>query len=269
MLSRRHPVPRLVNAIDDNRNGTGIRRGFDCQHSRHISSATIVTPCSFCFTMLLSRQGLIITQPSLNKHYSHAKNRQPPPMPSANDVTALILAGGAGRRVGHRDKGLIPWRGKPLVAHVYDILRPQVDEILISCNRNFSHYARFSARMVADTRRDFQGPLAGIEAATRFVTSDLLVVVACDTPQLPADLVTRLIAPLLLPEDEAPLISYADDGTRAQYLCAAMRCACLGSLPAFLDGGGRAVKDWYSSSVAVAVDFSDQHSCFRNYNSPL
>jgi molybdopterin-guanine dinucleotide biosynthesis protein A len=187
-------------------------------------------------------------------------------MTSANNITALILAGGAGRRVGHRDKGLIPWQGKPFIAHVSDTLKPQVKEILISCNRNFSLYEKFGSRTVADTRRDFQGPLAGLEAASAIISTELLVVVSCDTPHLPADLVERLIAPLLQHPDGAPDISYAHDGIRAQYLCAGLRSACLTSLPGFLDGGQRAVQRWYRSRNTVAVDFSDRQASFRNYN---
>jgi molybdopterin-guanine dinucleotide biosynthesis protein A len=187
-------------------------------------------------------------------------------MTPANKITALILAGGAGRRVGRRDKGLMLWQDKPFIAHVSDALKPQVEEIVISCNRNFSLYERFGARTVADTRRDFQGPLAGLEAASTLITTDLLIVVSCDTPHLPSDLVERLIAPLINHADGGPEISYAHDGTRAQYLCAALRSACLASLPEFLDSGERAVRDWYRSRSAVAVDFSDRQASFRNYN---
>ena len=81
------------------------------------------------------------------------------------NVTGLILAGGAGRRVGKRDKGLIPWQGQALVAHVSNVLRPQVSELLISCNRNFSQYEEFSDLIIADHRQNFQGPLAGLDAA--------------------------------------------------------------------------------------------------------
>lgn len=137
-------------------------------------------------------------------------------------------------------------------------------EIIISCNRNFSRYAEFGSRTVADTRRDFQGPLAGLEAAASVIRTELLVVVSCDTPDLPTDLVTRLIAPLS--DSTAVDISYVFDGVRAQYLCAAMRSACLHALPAFLDEGQRAVKHWYASRNAVAVDFADQQACFENYN---
>ncbi len=187
-------------------------------------------------------------------------------MAATSNITGLILAGGAGQRVGNRDKGLILLEGKPLIAHVSNRLLPQVGELLISCNRNVSRYKKFAARTVADTRRDFQGPLAGLEAAYPYIETELLVVVACDMPHLPPDLVSRLTAPLVDGGDCAPEISYAHDGVREQYLCAAMRRECLTSLAGFLDAGYRAVRDWYKSRDSVTVDFSDHTANFRNYN---
>jgi molybdopterin-guanine dinucleotide biosynthesis protein A len=187
-------------------------------------------------------------------------------MISTDNITGLILAGGAGRRVGHRDKGLLTWQGKPLVAHVHDCLQPQVGRLLISCNRNFASYHAFAALTVADGRDSFQGPLAGIEAAIPHVDTEFLVVVSCDMPQLPADLVQRLIAPLHTGKADGPQISYAHDGVRAQYLCAAMKRESLATLPGFLDAGHRAVKDWYSSRRTTIVDFANQATCFVNFN---
>jgi molybdopterin-guanine dinucleotide biosynthesis protein A len=183
-----------------------------------------------------------------------------------NDVTGLILAGGKGRRVGNRDKGLILLKGKPLIAHVSNRLLPQVGALLISCNRNFSRYKHFAAQTVTDTRRDFQGPLAGMEAAYPYIQTEFLVVVGCDIPHLPLDLVIRLTAPLVGEDNGASEISYAHDGVREQYLCAAIRRDCLASLSGFLDAGHRAVRDWYNSRTSVIVDFSDQGSGFKNYN---
>lgn len=188
------------------------------------------------------------------------------PMESVSNITGLVLAGGAGRRVGLRDKGLIPWRGKPLIAHVCDGLRPQVGKLLISCNRNFSRYKEYAAQTVPDSRGDFQGPLAGLEAASAYIGSDFLVVVCCDMPHLPPDLVTRLVSPLANNIPNSPEISYAHDGTRAQYLCAVIKRDCLSSLSSFLDEGHRAVHEWYQSRHSIPVDFSDHASKFRNYN---
>jgi molybdopterin-guanine dinucleotide biosynthesis protein A len=187
-------------------------------------------------------------------------------MASIANATGIILAGGEGRRAGHRDKGLIPWHGKPLIAHVIDRLGPQVSELLISCNRNFVEYETFGARTVADLRHDFQGPLAGLESAAAHVKTDLVVVVCCDTPQLPVDLAHRLLAPLLFRGINSSGVTYAHDGARAQYLCAAMTRESLSTLPQFLDDGHRAVHEWYRRQNAMAVDFSDRTDCFRNYN---
>jgi len=186
-------------------------------------------------------------------------------MASQLQVTGLILAGGAGRRVGSRDKGLIEWRGKPLVAHVVERLRPQVDELLISCNRNVQQY-RALAPTVVDNRGEFQGPLAGLEAAASHIATEVLVVVACDIPLLPGDLVARLTEALHISANGAAEICYAHDGQRGQYLCAAIRRECTSSLGFFLDQGHRAVRRWYQSRHSMAVDFSDQAESFRNYN---
>lgn len=183
-----------------------------------------------------------------------------------HDVTGLILAGGAGRRVSGRDKGLIEWQGKTLVAHVVQALQCQVGELLISCNRNEDIYRGFGLQLVSDQREDFQGPLAGIESAAALVDTPFLVVVPCDTPGLPGDLVDRLLAPLQDPSGDTADISFVHDGKRGQYLCAAMHSKVLASLSDYLDSGQRAVRHWYSQHRVTAVDFSDQQRAFENYN---
>lgn len=187
-------------------------------------------------------------------------------MESVSNITGVVLAGGAGRRVGQRDKGLILWQGKPLVAHVCERLKPQVGELLISCNQNFSRYKEYAAQTVADNRGDFQGPLAGLEAAAPYIQTDFLVVVGCDMPHLPPDLVARLVEPLAQNLPNSAEISYAHDGDRAQYLCAAIKQQCLSTLSNFLNDGHRAVHAWYQERRSISVDFSDHKSSFRNYN---
>jgi molybdopterin-guanine dinucleotide biosynthesis protein A len=43
-----------------------------------------------------------------------------------HDLTGMVLAGGEGRRMGGRDKGLEPFAGLPLVGHVVKRLEGQV-----------------------------------------------------------------------------------------------------------------------------------------------
>ena len=182
------------------------------------------------------------------------------------EITGLILAGGAGRRVGRRDKGLIEWREKPLVEHVLHRLGTQVGPLVISCNRNIPDYDLYGVPTVSDTRMNFQGPLAGLEAAAQLIETEFLIVVACDIPLLPLDLVPRLLAPLIAASADAPELSYAHDGSRGQYLCAAMRRRCLPSLTDYLEQGHRTVHHWYENQKVISVDFSDQKSAFSNFN---
>ncbi len=51
-------------------------------------------------------------------------------------VTGIVFTGGQGSRMGGVAKGLAPFRGRPMVAHVIERLAPQVDEILVNANRN-------------------------------------------------------------------------------------------------------------------------------------
>ena len=78
-------------------------------------------------------------------------------------ITGLILAGGLGRRMGGRDKGLQPFRGKPMAAWAIERLAPQVDVLLINANQNLEAYAAFGHPVVPDRIGGFAGPLAGLD----------------------------------------------------------------------------------------------------------
>lgn len=80
-------------------------------------------------------------------------------------TTAIILAGGAGNRFKSKDKGLIQWHNKALIDHVIEPIEPQVDTIIISCNRNIKDYQARGFLCIEDPLDNFQGPLAGIQAS--------------------------------------------------------------------------------------------------------
>lgn len=187
-------------------------------------------------------------------------------MTKINTVTGLVLAGGAGRRVGGQDKGLVLWQGKQLVSHVVARLQAQTSALIISCNRNIDQYKSLGFPIVEDQRSGFEGPLAGIEAARSRIRTPYVAVVACDTPLLPCDLVQRLLLPLCAQTETAPVISFAHDGKREQYLCALIKTECLADLSHFLQQGHRAVKHWYRQNPYVSVDFSDKYDSFQNHN---
>ncbi|MFT6051291.1 MAG: molybdenum cofactor guanylyltransferase [Halioglobus sp.] len=182
------------------------------------------------------------------------------------DVSCLILAGGAGTRTGGQDKGLIQWRDKPLIAQVAQAMKKQSGSLLVSCNRNIAQYQALGFRTVTDVTESYRGPLAGIQAARAHIDTRYVVVVACDMPLIPNDLVSRLLRPFNIKGEPRPSITFAHDGNREQYLCAVLHRECLDDVSTYLQSGQGAVKHWYRRHLHAVVDFSDQPGAFRNFN---
>lgn len=185
--------------------------------------------------------------------------------PASPEVTGLLLAGGLGRRMGGLDKGLQPFRGRPLAAWVLDRLTPQVGSIIINANRNLAEYEKFGWPVVSDTRREEHnqlGPLAGLHAGLAACRTPLLLCAPCDTPFLPTNLVTRLGNALT--GDKNLAVARVDG--RLQPVVALMRSSVIADLEQFLDRGARKVEAWLERQSSIAVDFPDI-SAFANINS--
>ena len=178
-------------------------------------------------------------------------------------VTGIVLAGGQGSRMGGVDKGLQPFRGKPMVVHAIERFAPQVDEFLINANRNPEAYARFGHRVIADEIAGFAGPLAGFERGLAHASNALVATVPCDSPFLPRDLVQRLRTALEAADAE---LAVAKTGDQAHPVFCLMRRSVHASLTAFLARGERKIDRWYGSLAVVEVAFDDAAEAFVNIN---
>jgi len=178
-------------------------------------------------------------------------------------ITGLVLAGGQGRRMGSVDKGLIPLHGRPMVQHVLDRFRPQVDEILINANQHRAEYEAFGHPVLADAISGFAGPLAGLQVGLDRASFPLIATVPCDSPFLPADLVARLADALA--ERRADL-AVARTFNQPHPVFALVRRSVLPHLTRFLEDGGRKIDAWYATLSAVEVGFDDEADAFRNIN---
>ena len=179
------------------------------------------------------------------------------------EVTGVVLAGGQGSRMGGVDKGLAPFRGRPMVAHVIERLAPQVDELLVNANRNLDEYGRFGHRVIADEIEGFAGPLAGFERGLAHAAGRLVVTAPCDSPFLPQDLVARLRAAL---EREGADLAVAKTGDQAHPVFSLMRREVHASLRDFLGSGQRKIDKWYAALRVVEVPFDDAADAFLNIN---
>lgn len=179
------------------------------------------------------------------------------------DVTAVILAGGRGQRMGGEDKGLIELNGKPLVCHVIDAIRSQVGAILINANRNQAGYEAFGYPVIADTLLNYQGPLAGFIAAMQTIETEDMLTLPCDGPLVADDLVKRLHDAR---QTAGADIAVAHDGKRPQPVYALIPKRLADSLQSYLDGGDRKIDLWYERHRVAHADFSDIPRSFTNIN---
>ncbi len=180
-------------------------------------------------------------------------------------ITAVILAGGQGRRMGGQDKGLIEIDGRAIVQILIEKLRRQSLPILVNANRNQQLYAAFGEAVVSDQIDNYQGPLAGFASAMSQVNSDYILTMPCDSPLLIDDYADRFIT---AQASANAAICVAHDGERMQPVHALIRVDLLDSLLEFLDSGDRKIDRWYAKHKPELVDFSDSAGMFANINTP-
>jgi molybdopterin-guanine dinucleotide biosynthesis protein A len=166
--------------------------------------------------------------------------------------------------MGTRDKGWIEFQGRPLIEQVLERFAPQVGRVVISANRNLERYAGLGFEVVPDVQPGFAGPLAGLQAAFRATSAELLAAAPCDSPFLPLDLVARLRDGL---RSSGAQVAVA----RAQGRTHPIFCLCRQSVQASLDdalaAGQRRLEAWCRSLPLVEVEFDDAQA-FRNLNAP-
>lgn len=179
------------------------------------------------------------------------------------DVTAVILAGGKGRRMQGEDKGLVELADRPLIEYVIDAIKPQVKTIIINANRNQSLYSHYGYPVISDTLDNYQGPLAGFFSAMNETSTSHIVTLPCDGPLLASNYVERLICEL---NKENAEIAVAHDGNRLQPVHSLIPVSLKSSLEGFLDSGERKIDLWYKQHNVTHADFSDCPETFRNIN---
>jgi molybdenum cofactor guanylyltransferase len=173
------------------------------------------------------------------------------------NITAAILAGGEGRRLGGRDKGLELLAGRPLIEYVVAALRPQAQNLCICINRNNAQYATFAV-ICPDRAGVFHGPLAGIATALAACETPWLLTVPVDCPRPPQDLAQRLLT-------TGAHAAVAHDGTRRQPLFALYRRDLAADAESALQRD-LPVWRWQDAMGVVEVDFSGTPQAFLNLN---
>ncbi len=174
-------------------------------------------------------------------------------------IWGVILAGGAGRRMGGADKALLPFGDSTLLAHAIARFAPQVERLAISANGDPARFAAFDLPVLPDDRS--MGPLSGVLAALSWAArADAVVSMAVDTPFIPGDLVPRLML--------AGVPAMATSGGHDHPTAALWPVGLRDPLAAFLASGAKArVRDFLDLHGVARAVFGDDIA-FRNINTP-
>lgn len=175
-------------------------------------------------------------------------------------TAGVVLCGGLSSRMG-RPKALLPWCGKPLVAHMVGVLRAVVDAVYVVSSEALA-LPELDATTVVDREPDL-GPLAGIREGLSALSEERAFVVATDTPFLTAEFVRAVLA---ASEVAAPV----DGEGFVQPLAAVYPARGAEIADRLLAGGERKPKkllDALSFRAVAAEELPDVRS-LRGFNTP-
>ena len=172
-------------------------------------------------------------------------------------VGGVLLAGGRSQRMGGGDKTLKLLAGKPILAHVIERARPQVDALVLNVNGDPARFAAYGLPMIGDSVEGFAGPLAGVLAgldwtAEHLPEAELVASFATDTPFLPRDVVRQLAVAL---EEGGFELACAQSNGRTHPVFGLWQVSSRDTLRAALRQGLRKVGDWLDRFRLVEVEF--------------
>jgi molybdenum cofactor guanylyltransferase len=186
-------------------------------------------------------------------------------------IAGVLLAGGRSQRMGGGDKSLKLLAGKPILAHVIERARPQVDALVLNVNGDPARFAAYGLPMVGDSVEGFAGPLAGVLAgldwaAEHLPDAELVASFATDTPFLPRDVVRQMAVAL---EEGGFEMACAQSNSRTHPVFALWQVSSRDSLRVALRQGLRKVNDWLDRFRLVEVEFpAEPVDPFFNANRP-
>jgi molybdopterin-guanine dinucleotide biosynthesis protein A len=173
-------------------------------------------------------------------------------------LAALILAGGLSQRMG-QDKALLEKDGVPLIRRTWEVAHALTPDVWIVTPRRdrYSPLLPTSAQWIAEAPplpdASPAGPLVAFAHALHHIEADWVLLLACDLPNLDADMLAQWRQDLArLPEGAIAYLPRTPEGWDP--LCGFYRTACLPSLQDYVTTGKRSFQRWLDQASVVPID---------------
>jgi molybdenum cofactor guanylyltransferase len=182
-------------------------------------------------------------------------------------ITGIILAGGKSSRMGS-DKALLPINGVPMLSLVCDRALSICDRIYVVTpwQERYQHLIPARCQFIDEVQPQGEdnAPILGFAQGLAQVTTDWVLLLACDLPQLQVDVLQEWVKQLNSCEAIALLPRHAKGW---EPLCGFYHRDCLPSLTEFIDQGGRAFQHWLQQQTVQVLTVPDVQGLF-NCNTP-
>jgi molybdopterin-guanine dinucleotide biosynthesis protein A len=185
----------------------------------------------------------------------------------SKDISAAIIAGGPGKRMGGLVKSKIIIDGETIISRMIKVIGPLFSEVLIITNylQEFSEFG--SHRIVSDIFRE-KGPLGGIHSAMINCSGKAVFVFAGDMPFISSELIKKQVR--MFNNEADALVPRI--GKNIEPLHSIYRLSLAGELEKFLsEKHNPAVRDFLSLVRVRYMDVPDSNLnrlAFTNINTP-
>ncbi|MDG4790855.1 NTP transferase domain-containing protein [Micromonospora sp. WMMD1102] len=167
-----------------------------------------------------------------------------PPAPPR--YAAVVLAGGAARRMGGADKPALPVGGRPMLDRVLAAVADADPRIVVGPAGDLP-----AGTLTTREQPSGGGPVAALAAGLTLLPTGVVALLAADLPLLTPDAVRRLRTALVRAA-EADGVVYVDEDGRGQFLCGVWRVAPLRAALTRLAAGRDGVLTGTSMRALVA-----------------
>lgn len=191
-------------------------------------------------------------------------------------LTAIILAGGKSTRMG-RDKALIPIEDIPMLQRICQIAETCAEQVYVVTpwTERYQHLLPPKSQFIQElplpdetgNESKTHGPLVGFAQGLTQVTTDWVLLLACDLPKLQVEVLQGWISRLQqVPEEAIAALVYRNN--RWEPLCGFYRRRCLPELNKYIEQGGRSFQEWLKQYPVQVLPLVDQQMLF-NFNSVI
>ncbi len=174
-------------------------------------------------------------------------------------IAVIVLAGGKSSRMG-RDKALLEIEGKSLLMRSCEVATNLTSEVYVLTAWPDRYRSTFSKKCQFMVEYNpGAGPLIALSQGLTQITTEWILLLACDLPLLDAQIIQHWATHLTaVPPSTLAVVPYQN--SRWEPLCGFYRQQSLSSLQSFIEHGGRSFQVWLNQIAVVPLSVGEREA---------